>query len=89
MKIYSNFLIKRGDNMKKSEAQALASEKSKLIIEYIIQILSDSERVNSNMSFCNTKIDNQPLLIAFSKFSKSSLVFISQYLSLYLIIPSG
>ena len=47
--------------MKKSEAQALASEKSKLIIEYIIQILSDSERVNSNMSFCNTKIDNQQM----------------------------
>ena len=47
--------------MKKSEAQALASEKSKLIIEYIIQILSDSERINSNMIFCNTKIDNQKM----------------------------
>ena len=47
--------------MKKLEAQALAVEKSKLIIEYIIQILSDSEKIKSDMIFCNTKINNQPM----------------------------
>ena len=37
--------------MKKIEAKALAPEKSKLVIEYITQILSNSEKVNSVMDF--------------------------------------
>lgn len=37
--------------MKKIEVKALAPEKSKLVIEYITQILSDSEKVNSIMYF--------------------------------------
>lgn len=45
--------------MKKIEAKALAPEKSKLVIEYIKQILSDSEKVNSVMDFWYAKIDGQ------------------------------
>lgn len=45
--------------MKKLEAKSLASEKSKLVIEYITQILSDSEKVNSVMDFWYAKIDGQ------------------------------
>lgn len=45
--------------MKKIEAKALAPEKSKLVIEYITQILSDSEKVNSVMNFWYAKIDGQ------------------------------
>ena len=45
--------------MKKIEAKALAPEKSKLVIEYITQILSDSEKVNSVMDFWYSKIDGQ------------------------------
>lgn len=45
--------------MKKLEAKALATEKSKLVIEYITQILSDSEKVNSVMDFWYAKIDGQ------------------------------
>lgn len=45
--------------MKKIEAKALAPEKSKLVIEYITQILSDSEKVNSVMDFWYAKIDGQ------------------------------
>lgn len=45
--------------MKKSEAQILAPEKSKLVIEYIIQILSDPKKVNSVMNFWYAKIDGQ------------------------------
>lgn len=45
--------------MKKIEAQALAIEKSKLIIEYITQILSDKEIVNSKMNFSSANIDGQ------------------------------
>lgn len=37
--------------MKKLEAKALAPEKSKLVVEYITQILSDTEKVNSVMDF--------------------------------------
>lgn len=47
--------------MKKIEAQALAIEKSKLVIEYIIQILSDKEIVNSKMNFSSAKIDGQKI----------------------------
>lgn len=45
--------------MKKIEAKALAPEKSKLVIEYITQILSNSEKVNSVMNFWYAKIDGQ------------------------------
>lgn len=45
--------------MKKIEAKALAPEKSKLVIEYITQILSNSEKVNSVMDFWYAKIDSQ------------------------------
>lgn len=45
--------------MKKLEAKVLAPEKSKLVIEYIIQILSDSQKVNSVMDFWYAKIDGQ------------------------------
>ena len=47
--------------MKKVEAQELAPEKSKLVIEYIAQILSDSEQTNSKMNFDTTKIDGQQM----------------------------
>ena len=36
--------------MKKIEAKALAPEKSKLVIEYITQILSDSEKAGAPAS---------------------------------------
>lgn len=49
--------------MKKIEAQELAIERSKVIIEYITQILSDSEKVNASMEFTFDKIDNQNMLI--------------------------
>ena len=49
--------------MKKVEAQAIAPEKSKLIIEYITQILSDSKRVNASMIFTSAKIDNQNICV--------------------------
>lgn len=47
--------------MKKIEAQALAIEKSKLVIEYITQILSDKEIVNSKMNFSSANIDGQKM----------------------------
>ncbi len=47
--------------MKKIEAQALAVEKSKLTIEYITQILSNKEIVNSKMNFSSANIDGQKM----------------------------
>lgn len=47
--------------MKKIDAQALAIEKSKLVIEYITQILSDKGIVNSKMNFSSAKIDGQKM----------------------------
>lgn len=49
--------------MKKIEAQQLAIERSKLIIEYIFQILSDPEKVNATMEFFNDKVENQNMVI--------------------------
>ena len=49
--------------MKKVEAQQLAIEKSKLIIEYIVQILSDPEKVTATMEFLSYKIENKKMLI--------------------------
>lgn len=43
--------------MKKKEAELLAKQKVNVIIEYIMQILSDSERVTSSMDFSSAKID--------------------------------
>lgn len=45
--------------MKKSEAQVLAPIKSNLIIEYITQILSDTDKVTGNIDFNFSKINNQ------------------------------
>lgn len=45
--------------MKKSEAQVLAPIKSNLIMEYITQILSDTDKVNGNIDFNFSKINNQ------------------------------
>lgn len=49
--------------MKKIEAIQIAPEKSKLIIEYIIKILSDNQIVNATMNFSFTKIDNQQMCV--------------------------
>lgn len=45
--------------MKKIEAQALAIEKSKLVIESITQILSNNEILNSKMNFSKARIEGQ------------------------------
>ena len=47
--------------MKKIEAKELAKEKSKIVIEYIMQILSDNEKVNSMMYFWQAKIDEEKM----------------------------
>lgn len=47
--------------MKRIEAQAIAPERSRLIIEYITKILSDTEKVNASMNFSLAKIDNQTM----------------------------
>lgn len=49
--------------MKKDEAKLVALEKSKLIIEYITQILSDTEKVNAIMNFHSRRIDTQLMCI--------------------------
>lgn len=49
--------------MKKTEAIILSEERVKLIIEYIIQILSDLEKVNGRMNFGFAKIDNQKMCV--------------------------
>lgn len=49
--------------MKKIEAQALAPQRSNLIIEYITQILSDNEKVNARMNFGYAKINNTPMCV--------------------------
>ena len=43
--------------MKKVEAEALAVQKVDVILEYIIQILSDKDVVKSSMNFSTSKID--------------------------------
>ena len=47
--------------MKKVEAQEIAIERSKLILEYITQILSESEKVSGSIEFSSAKIDNQKM----------------------------
>ena len=45
--------------MKKNEAQVMAPTKSNLIMEYITQILSDTDKLNGNIEFNFAKINNQ------------------------------
>ncbi len=45
--------------MKKNEAQMLAPSKSNLIMEYITQILSDTDKLNGEIEFNFAKINNQ------------------------------
>lgn len=45
--------------MKKNEAQVLAPTKSNLIMEYITQILSDTDKLNGDIEFNFAKINNQ------------------------------
>lgn len=45
--------------MKKKEAQELALDRSRIVMEYIAQILSDSLQVHANMEFTHAQIDNQ------------------------------
>lgn len=45
--------------MKKKEAQMLAPSKSNLIMEYITQILSDTDKLNGDIEFNFAKINNQ------------------------------
>jgi hypothetical protein len=45
--------------MKKNEAQTLAPTKSNLIMEYISQILSDTDKVSGRIEFNFAKINNQ------------------------------
>lgn len=45
--------------MKKNEAQMLAPSKSNLIMEYITQILSDTDKLNGDIEFNFAKINNQ------------------------------
>ena len=48
--------------MKKIEAKELAFQRSKLIIEYLEQILVDDECVEGNIIFSTSKINNEMML---------------------------
>lgn len=56
MKIYN---IMEELDMKKNEAQVLAPAKSNLIMEYITQILSDTDKLDGDIEFNFAKINNQ------------------------------
>lgn len=45
--------------MKRNEAQVLVPTKSNLIMEYITQILSDTDKLNGDIEFNFAKINNQ------------------------------
>lgn len=49
--------------MKKREAQEIAVHKSRLIIEYITQILSDEKKVNASMKFLLAEVNHQSKFI--------------------------
>jgi hypothetical protein len=49
--------------MKKNEAKIMSQERSKLIIEYIIQILSDTIKVSASMNFSYSKINGQQMCV--------------------------
>ena len=48
--------------MKKVEAMELAPERSKLLCEYITQILSDNEKVNGEIKINSDKISNEYMI---------------------------
>lgn len=48
--------------MKKEEAMQIAPERSRLLCEYIMQILSDSEKVNGRIRIDSVKINNERML---------------------------
>lgn len=48
--------------MKKVEALEIAPERSKLLCEYIIQILSDNEKLSGEVSIGSSKINNEMML---------------------------
>lgn len=48
--------------MKKVEAMELAPERSKLLCEYITQILSDNEKVNGEIKINFAKINNEHMI---------------------------
>lgn len=47
--------------MKKEQVLILAEERSKLVIEYIIKILSDTDKVNATFEFSSDKIEGQKM----------------------------
>lgn len=49
--------------MKKDEAKKLSFERSKLVIEYLMQILSDSEKVSGKMNFSDAKIEGKHVCV--------------------------
>ena len=48
--------------MKKEEAMKIAPERSSLLCEYIMQILSDPEKVNGEIKINFTKINNEQMI---------------------------
>lgn len=48
--------------MKKEEALQIAPERSRLLCEYITQLLSDDKKVNGEIKIDSTKIDNERML---------------------------
>lgn len=48
--------------MKKVEAMQIAPERSKLLCEYIIQILSDKEKITGEIRIDSAKINNERML---------------------------
>ena len=48
--------------MKKEEAIQIATERSKLLCEYITQILSDNEKVNGEIKIDSAKINNERMV---------------------------
>lgn len=51
--------MKEGINMKKIEAQAIALEKSNLVIEYLEQMLNDSNDLKGRIEFDRFKINGE------------------------------
>lgn len=49
--------------MKKKDAQDLAIIRSNLIMEYITQILSDSNKLDAKMDFNFVKIDSEKMCV--------------------------
>ena len=55
-------MIEKRVEMKKEEAMQLAPERSKLLCEYIIQILSDPEKVDGKITIDFAKINNERMV---------------------------